>query len=88
MEPENNEEMVWELGIQPLDRLMEDYDLKNTDLVKYSEDQLSHKVVAKARRGRRLTKKSRLKVLRALNKALVEKEISERKVTLAELFNY
>ncbi len=44
-----------EKGVQPLDGLMTRLNLKNRDLVEKSCEQLSHKVVAKGRKGRRLT---------------------------------
>ncbi len=56
--------------------------LNNHDLVAASEEQLTHKMVAKARRGRWMTMRLRLKVLRALNNA------TGREYALADLFNY
>ncbi len=56
--------------------------LNNHDLVAASVEQLTHKMVAKARRGRWMTMRLRLKVLRALNNA------TGREYALADLFNY
>ena len=83
---EENE--VLELGVQPIDALMEEQGLMNTDLVRACDNQLSHKVVSKARKGRRLTKKAKLKVLKGYNAALVEKEISLKQYQVTDLFNY
>ena len=72
----------FEFGIQPLDLLMEKFKLSNTDLVDASTKQLTHKMVAKARRGRRLTNNIQNKILEAL-KSLRPDE----KLTLKDLFN-
>lgn len=54
-------------GVQPLDRLMEEWGLSNHDLVEASPEQLNHKQVQKGRKGRQLTLHSMQKVTRALN---------------------
>ena len=72
-----------EKGIQPLDHILTELQLKNADLVLHSQDQLTFKVVAKGRRGRRLTLNSQIKIMKALNLAQAEKQF-----TLKELFNY
>ena len=72
-----------DLGAQPLDALMTQHGLSNHALVAASTDQLSHKVVQKARKGRRLTTKAKTKVLDALHKALPELKFAHR-----DLFNY
>lgn len=71
-----------EFGIQPIDALMTKHNLRNHDLVAASTEQLTHKMVAKARKGRRLSRHVQLKVLRALNAA------TGQSYTLADLFNY
>lgn len=71
-----------DLGPQPLMRLMDQHGLKAKDLVAVSEDQLNHKMVARACKGRRLTSNVKGKVLRALIAA------SGERYTLAQLFNY
>jgi len=58
-----------EHGIQPLDRLMNLWQLTNHDLVEASTEQLNHKQVQKSRLGRQLTLHLMLKVTRALNAA-------------------
>ncbi len=44
-----------EMGTQPLDALMEQLGLKNSDLVEHSTEQLTFKMIAKGRKGRRLS---------------------------------
>lgn len=69
-------------GVQPLDALMTALGLKNSDLVAVSEEQLTHKVVQKGRRGRQLTRNAQMKILKAFEKA------AGRKAALEELFTY
>ena len=72
-----------DLGTQPLDALMTKHALSNHALVAASTEQLSHKVVQKARTGRRLTSKAKTKILNALHSALPELKFAHR-----DLFNY
>jgi len=72
-----------QLGVQPLDAVMTRLGLANADLVKASTEQLTHKVVQKGRKGRRLTQNARQKILNALNAASAP-EIFE----MRDLFNY
>jgi len=72
-----------ENGVQPLDALLTSLHIKNSDLVAQSSEQLSHKVVAKARKGRRLTINAKHKILNALNAFQKEKTYK-----LFDLFNY
>ncbi len=72
-----------DLGTQPLDALMIKHGLTNHSLVANSTEQLSHKVVQKARKGRRLTSKAKNKILDALHRALPEQKFAHR-----DLFNY
>jgi len=71
-----------ELGLQPLAGLIAEHGLKPNDLVRNSTEQLTHKMVSRAAKGRRLTPKIQQKIIRALNKA-VGKEFN-----LKDLFNY
>jgi hypothetical protein len=71
-----------ELGVQPLDKIMEERGLKNHDLVAASKDGLTHKQVQKGRRGRRLTRNIQDKVATALS--AVTKEMYK----VDQLFNY
>ncbi len=59
-----------DMGAQPFDRLMEAWGLTNTDLVKTSPEQLTHKQVRRARSGRQLTLKMMMKVNRTFNVAI------------------
>ena len=70
------------LGEQPLARLMADRDLKPADLVSVSAEQITHKMVSRAMKGRRLTENTMDKVHRAFDAASGEQH--ER----SELFDY
>ena len=71
-----------DLGPQPIGELLERLELGAADLVAASTEQLTHKMVARACRGRRLTPNVKGKVLRALCRARGEE------FELGELFNY
>lgn len=70
------------LGEQPLAGLMARLGLKPHDLVAASESPLTHKLVSRACKGRRLTAHSQAIVLLAFNRATGENH------RLNELFNY
>lgn len=70
------------LGEQPIARLLAEHGLKAHDLVAASTEQITHKMVARACKGRRLTPHVQVKVLNALNRA------AARQYTLTDLFNY
>lgn len=72
-----------EKGVQPLDTILLSLKLSNHDLVQASQDQLTHKMVAKGRKGRKLTLNGQNKILRALNASQ-----SKKVYLLSELFNY
>ncbi len=64
-------------GVQPLDALMEMHALKNHDLVAAAPELfLTHKEVAKARKGRQLTAHTQRRILIALNAALKARDLS------------
>jgi hypothetical protein len=69
-------------GEQPLGKIMTEYGLKPHDLVNSSTEQLSHKMVARAAKGRKLTPHMQYKVLHALNK------VTKKSYALKDLFNY
>lgn len=71
-------------GLQPLDAIMERQGWTNHDLVVRSVEELTHKVVQKGRKGRRLTRRAQQKILLAVNRAAAEGT----QYTLEELFNY
>ncbi|MFD2302682.1 hypothetical protein ACFSYE_05885 [Roseibacillus ishigakijimensis] len=82
-----------DLGPQPLDAMMTAWGLDNHDLVEISTEQLTHKQVQRARKGRRLTLKMMMKVTRAFNVAIWERLNKEEKEAYFEygwkhLFNY
>ena len=74
-----------ELGPQPLDDLMIERAWSNHDLVAASTEHLTHKMVGKGRRGRRLTRNAQRKLLNAVN-ALVSED--DDRLVLDDLFNY
>ena len=74
--PEHN------LGPQPIALIMRDINLTPHDLVSASTEQITHKMVSRACKGRRLTRRVQLKILNALNKA------TETEYSLDELFDY
>ena len=59
-----------EHGVQPVDGLMEGWGLSNHDLVDASPEQLTHKQVQRARKGRQLTLAMMMKLARSLNIAV------------------
>ena len=76
-----------DLGIQPVDALLTELGLGNHELVEASTEQLTHKQVQKARKGRRLTKNLQMKVKNAVEGALRARG-ETRSFTLVDLFNY
>jgi hypothetical protein len=70
------------LGEQPIARLLLELGLKPHDLVASSTEFITHKMVARACKGRRLTRNAQTKVLNALNRA------SAKNFALEDLFNY
>ena len=82
-----------EHGPQPLDELMEKWKLTNHQLVETSTEQLNHKQVQTARKGRQLTLTMMQKVCRALNIAIWHRLNKNQKEIYFEymhrhLFNY
>ena len=79
-----NEEVDMNVGVQPLDTIMTEQEIKNHDLVAaVPPGTITHKQVQKARKGRRLTTNIQDKVLEALN-AFVGSDFYEFK----DVFNY
>ena len=70
------------LGPQPIVGLMAEHGLKSNDLVCNSTEQLTHKMVSRAVKGRRLTPNIQHKIINALNKA------AGKVYELKDLFNY
>ncbi len=77
-----NPELERNLGEQPISRIMREHHLKPHDLVAISPVEMTHKMVSRACKGRRLTLNTQLKVLTALNQATGEQ------YSLRDLFNY
>ncbi len=80
-------------GIQPLDGLMVRWGLTNHRMVEVSDEQLNHKQVQKARKGRQLTLHLMQKVTRAFNEAVLASLAKEDRANFVEyshkqLFNY
>ncbi len=74
-------------GLQPLDAIMQEHGLGNHDLVELRPVDLSHKAVQRARKGRRLTPRMKLRITEVINAALKKRGI-DRKYATRELFNY
>ncbi|MBQ7190602.1 MAG: hypothetical protein IJR99_14435 [Kiritimatiellae bacterium] len=70
------------LGTQPIAAILEEAGLKPHDLVAVAPEPMTHKMVARACKGRRLTPNVQHKVLKALNAA------TGKEYTLSDLFNY
>jgi hypothetical protein len=64
------DDMTRDHGQQPLEALMERWGLSGHQLVETSEEQLNHKQVQRARKGRQLTLHLMQKVTRAVNDAI------------------
>jgi len=70
------------LGEQPVAKIMTGLGLKPHDIVCISAEQITHKIIGRAIKGRRLTPKVQCKILNALNKA------TKKNYLLGDLFNY
>ena len=76
------ENLERDLGEQPLAHILTELGLKSHDLVATSTEQITHKMVVRGCKGRRLTKNVQGKLLRALNTA------AGKSYTLNQLFSY
>ena len=77
-------EIEMDVGVQPLDAIMTEKEIKNHDLVEVAPPGfITHKQIQKGRKGRRLSMHMQDKVLDALN-AFIAPESYEFK----DLFNY
>ena len=77
-----SEELERNLGPQPLIQVMEKHGLNAQSLVAASPTQLTHKMVSRACKGRRLTKNTKGKVRVALQFAVGEG------IPMEAIFNY
>jgi hypothetical protein len=75
------------LGTQPLDAVLQDLQLDNHAVVAAFPAGLTHKAMQRARKGRRLTPKMKVRITETLNKLLRDKG-ETRKYGVGELFNY
>jgi hypothetical protein len=75
-------EVERDLGPQPIGRILAARGLRPHDLVAASMEQITHKMVARACKGRRLNRHVQVKIQTALNRATGEQ------YTLGELFTY
>lgn len=80
-------------GPQPLDALMTRWGVTNHQLVDVSDEQLNHKQVQRARKGRQLTLHLMQKVMRTLNTAILASLPKEERETFVpyshkQLFTY
>ena len=71
-----------DLGVQPIADIMAKDKLRPHDLVAASSQQLTHKMVTRAMKGRRLTSHVQLKVRNALN------NVAQKNYSLKDLFAY
>lgn len=76
-----------EMGVQPIDAIMTEHELKNNDVMQMNRGGLTHKNIAKARKGRRLTPKIKVRVTEALNAVMKTRGI-EKQFVPKDLFNY
>ena len=77
-----NTELERNLGEQPIAGIMQERGLKARDLVAASTELITHKMVSRACKGRRLTSNVKSKVRNALN------IVAEHEYSFKELFNY
>lgn len=79
---EMNAEIERDMGAQPIADIMAQHNLTSHDVVAASSEQITHKMVSRACKGRRLTPNVQSKILTALNAA------TGRHYSLADLFTY
>ncbi|WFB35860.1 hypothetical protein P3T73_17040 [Kiritimatiellota bacterium B12222] len=77
-----DKEIQRDLGEQPMAKLMKEHGLSVHDLVAISPEPMTHKMVARACKGRRLTSNTRNKMIKAMGLAL-GKELKK-----SDLFTY
>jgi hypothetical protein len=79
---ENMEDVVRNLGEQPIARLMAERGLKAQALVAASTEQITHKMVSRACKGRKCTANTKNIVLNALQ------QVTGKTYAFSDLFNY
>ncbi len=75
-------ELERNLGEQPIAAVMQSHGLRAHDLVAASTQQITHKMISRACKGRRLTSNIKVKLRDALNKA------SGEQYAINQLFTY
>ncbi len=81
IKPMNND-IERNLGEQPIARVLLEQGLKAHDLVAISTEQITHKMVSKACKGRRLTPNVQSKIMNALT------QCTGRQYSIKDLFTY
>lgn len=71
-----------DLGEQPLALIIKELELRSHDIVTASPVQITHKMITRAVKGRRLTSHIKVKILNALNIA------ADKKFKMKDIFNY
>lgn len=74
-------------GVQPLDAALTELGVTNHEMVEKCGEGLTHKAMTRARKGRRLTARMKLRITQTLN-ALLKKRGVEREYRKRDLFNY
>jgi hypothetical protein len=69
-------------GPQPIAELMAKHNIKPHDLVAASTEQITHKMVSRACKGRKLSRRVQFKLVHAINTA------AEQNFTLKDCFTY
>jgi hypothetical protein len=77
-----NNEIQRDFGEQPIAKIVSEQGFKTHNLVINSTEQITHKMVNRAIKGRRLNLKIQYRILKALNKA------AGKQYVLKDLFNY
>ena len=77
-----NYDIKRDLGEQPLAKIISEHNLKPTDIVNASTEQITYKMISRAVKGRRLSPKVKDKILRALN------SLTENSYSIKDIFNY
>ena len=82
MGTDSQPEIERNLGEQPLVEVLRAHELKAHDLVTASSEQITHKMITRGCKGRRLTANVQGKLLRAVNAA------TRKEFVISDLFNY
>ena len=71
-----------DLGPQPIEEILKKHNLSHHDVVAASTEQITHKMVNRACKGRKLSRRVQLKIVAAVNTA------AETDYKLKDLFTY